>query len=440
MHSEYLFKNISKIRSSIPALAQSHQNHPVIYLNGPGGTQVPQCVSEAMSDYLLHSNSNIGAPFPASMKTDELMDQARSAMRLFLNAKENQEISFGLNMTSLTFSFSRILSKTWNPGDHIILTDLDHDSNISPWVLAAQERGVEVKYWPLDKNTMNLNPQDLANLLSQKTRLVCLTMASNLLGSVPDLELIIKTIHQAGALVFLDATHACAHFSMDVQQLNTDFLVCSAYKFSGPHMGILYAKLDLIENIIPEIYHSPYHSQWELGTQNFEALAGLLAILNYKSGMLGVNYLSRENLKNSMDAIFNYEKFLIKLFLDGLKNISNIKLYGLSLDQLPEDYLNNSQFLRTPTFALRLNHEKPQETAQYFAQKGVFTAGGYFHCTRLIQTMGLEKLGGIWRVGLAYYNTPEEIERLLNLISQISLRNTQRKHGLVASENTGIQA
>ncbi len=419
--------NISKIRLAIPALSQTYQNNPVVYLNGPGGTQVPSCVSEAMANYLLHSNSNIGAPFPASEKTVELMDQARSAMRLFLNAKSNKEISFGLNMTSLTFQFSRVLAQTWKKGDQIILTDLDHDSNISPWVLAAQERGVEVKYWPLDLKTMNLNLKDLEKLLNKNTRLVCFTMASNLLGSVPDLDLIIKTIHQAGALVFLDATHACAHFSINVQQLNCDFLVCSAYKFSGPHLGVLYSKLELLDYLIPKIYHSPYHSQWELGTQNFEALSGLLAILKYKSSMLGPESLSlnKENLENSMTAIFNYEKILIQQFLQGLKNISNISLYGLSLDQLnqlnqlSEDYLDNKKPLRTPTFALRINNKTPQETAEYFAQKGFFTAGGFFHCSRLIKTLGLENQGGIWRVGLAYYNTAQEVDALLNAISDL---------------------
>jgi len=417
--------NISKIRSSIPALSQIHQKNRVIYFNGPGGTQVPACVPEAMANYLIHTNSNIGAPFPASQKTDELMDQARSAMKLFLNAKDNKEISFGLNMTSLTFNFSRILSKTWNPGDNIILTDLDHDSNVAPWVLAAQERGVEIRFWPLDKITMNLNPKDLENLLDKKTRLVSLTMASNLLGSVPDLDLIIKKIHEMGSLVFLDATHACAHFPIDTQKLNPDFLVCSAYKFSGPHLGVLYTKLDLIENLIPEIYHSPYHSQWELGTQNFEALAGLVAILNYKSGMLGAEGLSRKNLENSMQAIANYERQLIQYFLKELSFIPEIQLYGT------HDF--NAQ--RTPTFALRIKNKTPQETAEYFAKRGIFTASGYFHCSRLIQslgqTFGFENQGGIWRVGLAYYNTQEEIDVLLNYLSDLHQVQSKRIHSVL---------
>ena len=417
------FYNLNKIRQAIPALSQIHHQQPVAYFNGPGGTQVPRCVPEAMSHYLFETNSNLGAPFPASQRTAEIMEEARRAVAAFFHAKDWREISFGLNMTSVVFQFSRALANTWKPGDNIILTELEHDSNLSPWILAAQEKGVEIRYWPIELNNITLNLEDLAPLLDARTRLVAMTMASNLVGSIVDVALATRMAKQVGANVFIDATHACAHMPIDVQAMGCDFMACSGYKFSGPHVGIFYGRQESMQEV--PAYKTPYAadnnpSKWELGTQNFESLAGLSAILKYKAKMVGDGALTTENLHAAMQAIYDYERQLISRFLTGLNTnslLSNFDRYGLfSLEDLHK---------RTPTFALSIKHQSPNETAHLLAQEGLFTAGGSFHCSGLVQRMGREKAGGVLRIGFAYYTTEEEIDRLLDAMARcVRLQNT----------------
>lgn len=397
--------DIQKIRASIPALSQTHNDQPVVYLNGPGGTQMPECVPNAMRDYMLNSNSNLGGPFAASIDTGELYDQAHKVAAAFVNAPDWREISFGANMTTLTFAFSRCLSKTWPTGANIVLTELEHDANVAPWLLAAQDHGLEVRYWPVNLDTYKLELEDLEKLIDDQTVFLATTMANNLIGSHVDVKGACAIAKANDMEVFVDATHACAHMPIDVQDIGCDYLACSAYKFSGPHVGILYGKLALREKLMP--YKLPLAPdvcpyKWELGTQNFEGLAGLIAILEYKSKIAG-NEFSTANIHQAMRMIGEYELQLTEAFTEGLNAQSHIDWFGIQDDVTQ----------RTATFGLRVKGEAPAETSKRLAQKGFYTSAGSFYCQGLLKRLGFLEDGGLCRVGFAYYNTLEEVERLL---------------------------
>lgn len=400
--------DIKAIRSHIPALSQTLNDQPVVYLNGPGGTQVPQCVAQAMSDYLLHSNSNLGGPFSASIDTAELYDDAHKAAAAFINAPDWREISFGANMTTLTFAFSRCLSKTWPNSGNIILTELEHDANIAPWLLAAEDHGLEVRYWPVNLDTFKLELDDLENLIDDNTVFLSMTLANNLIGSHVDAKGATAIAKKHGIEVFVDATHACAHIPIDVQDIDCDYLACSAYKFSGPHIGMLFGKLALREKLMP--YKLPLAPnvcpyKWELGTQNFEGLAGLIAILKYKAAIVG-GELNTQDLHAAMRLIGEYELTLINAFTEGLNTKSNISWYGIK----------DEPTARTATFGLRVDGESPADTSKRLAEQGFFTSAGSFYCQGLLKRLGFLENGGLCRVGFAYYNTLEEVERLLNIL------------------------
>lgn len=399
--------NMDAIRASIPALKREHNGEPVVYLNGPGGTQMPRVVVDAVSDYLLNWNANLGGPFVTSEKTTEIMWEARAAMAAFVNAANPGEISFGGNMTSVTFAFSRALANQWQAGDNIIITELEHEANVSPWIRAAQDKGVEIRVWPIEPETVTLDPKRLDDLLDDKTRLVAVTMASNLVGSHVDVKAATEKAHAAGADCFVDATHAAAHIPIDVQVLGCDYLVCSAYKFSGPHVGIIYGKLAKMEaiapyKVIPVADVQP--SRWETGTQNFEGLAGLLAVLKYKAHLADDAPVSTQSLHEAMRRIQSYEMTLNQHFLEGIAQLPQVTLYGLS------DSASCHQ--RTPTFALRVEGESPADSAKRLADKGLFAGAGHFYVTGVTKRLGLHP-EGILRLGFAYYNTLAEVDRLL---------------------------
>ena len=436
---------LEKFRHSIPALNVSlkidsgHKSDRClstsVFLNGPGGTQVPACVPAAMREYLLKTNSNVGAPFAESIQTECLVAEARSAMAAFFNAEYPEEIFFGQNMSSVTFLLSDLLSQTWQAGDQIILSELDHDSNIKPWVFAARKRGVEVKYWPVNLCTMSLDFEDLLPMITSKTKLISVTMASNLLGSMVDVSelkaLLKKSYENLNIQIFIDATHASAHMPVDVRKIDCDFLACSAYKFSGPHLGVLYVKKNIQKDLKDFLYKNfnsvsngsnsefSLELNLETGTLNFEALAGLLAILKYKGSMFSTveKALTTESLHRTMTAIFNYERDLIKLFLKGLSSqvLKNFTCLGW-VD------LNHPKTLcsRTPTFALMHKKFQSDQLARYFSSRGLLTASGQFHCSLLAKKLGLENSEGVWRIGFAYYTSKEEIEKLLNVMADIS--------------------
>ena len=403
---------IDWVRGQFPALRRRIGNQPVIYLDGPGGTQVPEQVIDAIADYLRTSNSNVGGKFVTSARTSELVLRTRIALAEFIHARKPQEIVFGQNMTSLTFSLSRSLARTWSRDSEIILTSLDHDANIAPWRLAATERGVTVKTWEVRKQTCSLDPEDLQPLLSKRTALIAVTLASNASGSHVDVRGVVELAKSVQAKVFVDAVHFAPHGRIDVQSLDCDFLACSAYKFFGPHIGVLWGREELLLHlesfkVRPAADQPP--GKWETGTQSFENMAGILGALGYMREL--ANVANKTSLADAMDLIRNYECSLSEHFLAGVARIPRIGLYGIS------DPLRAMQ--RTPTFALRVEGIPPDLVAQKLSKIGIFVWDGDFYAVDLMKRLGLDKSGGVVRVGFVHYNTAEEADRVLEALEEM---------------------
>lgn len=412
--------DLTWIRAQFPALAQEINGQPVIFFDGPGGTQVPQQVIEAMSDYLTHSNANAHGTFATSTRTDEVIASAHAAMADLLGCASD-EVVFGSNMTTLTFAFSRSLSRELRPGDEIIVTRLDHDANVAPWC-ALEERGVVVRVADINVEDCTLDIADLERQLNSRTRLVAVGYASNAVGTINNVAEVVRLAHLVGALVFVDAVHYTPHGPLDVQKLDCDFLVCSPYKFFGPHMGVLYGKREHLTRlrpykVRPALDEIPY--SWETGTQNHEGLAGVVAAINYLAE-LGHRVLSappssrRTALLAAMEAIRQYEIGLCDLLVAGLLQIPGLSFYGIS---------NPARFAwRTPTVAIRLAGQTPHELARELGDRGIFTWHGNYYALNLTERLGVESKGGMLRVGLVHYNTVEEVHRLLKALNELAAR------------------
>jgi cysteine desulfurase family protein (TIGR01976 family) len=413
----------SHIRRRFPALAETDERgQPIIYFDGPGGSQVTQTVIDAMSDYLTRRNANTHSPFLTSRRTDETLAAAHLALADLLNAPSPDEIIFGPNMTTLTFALSRALARAWQPGDEIILTRLDHDANIAPW-LALQEQGIAIRWLDFDPADCTLRLDDFDHLLGPRTRLVAVGGASNAVGAVNPIKTMVERAHAAGALVFVDAVHLAPHFPIDVQTLGCDFLACSAYKFYGPHVGILWGRYYLLDalpayKVRPSDPHPP--GKWMTGTQNHEGLAGTTAAIDYLAGLgnaFGQDWTGhfpafsgrRLALKLGLSAIAAYERDLFAYLLDGLETIPGLTIYGITA--------RNRLHERTPTAAVRLAGYSPAELSGRLAQHGIAAYAGHFYAVEVIRRLGLEESGGVLRLGLSHYNTRAEVERLLGLLS-----------------------
>jgi cysteine desulfurase family protein (TIGR01976 family) len=408
--------NLQWIRDQFPALAQDINGQPALFLDGPGGTQVPGTVIEAMSDYLIQSNANAHGAFATSVRTDQLIDSARQAIADFLGCT-GDEIVFGPNMTTLAFAVSRAIGRDLQPGDEIIVTKLDHYANVSPW-RALEEQGVVVRAVDIHLEDCTLNLAHLEQLLNERTRLVAVGYASNATGTINDVARVVQLTHQAGALVFVDAVHYAPHAAIDVRALDCDFLTCSTYKFFGPHLGILYAKREHLERLRPyKVEPAPEEvpSRWETGTQNYEGLAGLVATIAYLS-QLGYQVMPqatsrRAALCAAMTAIQSYEQELTRQLIPGLLQIPGVKVYGITeADRFP---------WRTPTVGMRLYGYSPRHVAEKLGDRGIFTWNGNFYALGLTEALGLEASGGLLRIGLVHYNTAEEVERLLTAIKEL---------------------
>jgi cysteine desulfurase family protein (TIGR01976 family) len=414
--------DLSPLRACFPALQQIDENgRPHVYFDGPGGTQVPQAVIDAMADYFTSANANCGGPFITSLRNDEIILQARKAMADFLNAGSEREIVFGANMTTLTFSFSRAIGRTLQPGDEIIVTNLDHDANISPW-LALEERGIIIQWADFNVEDCRLNLDHLASLLSKKTKLVALGYASNAVGTINPIKTIAAMAHAVGARVWVDAVHFAPHRAIDVQAIDCDFLVCSAYKFFGPHVGVVWGKQNLLEQLaaykVRPANPVPPH-KFETGTLNHEGLAGVVATVEYLAqiGRKYGNRLSsdlsnfegrRKELKQAMEIIASYERPLFSDMLAKLKKISGIKVYGI----LDEDAFDE----RCPTLAFTREGYSPKDIATKLGEKGIFVWHGNYYALAVTERLGVEDSGGMVRVGLAHYNTKEEVDRFLAVL------------------------
>jgi cysteine desulfurase family protein (TIGR01976 family) len=418
-------EDLSPLRSQFPALQETdEQGRPFVFFDGPGGTQVPQAVIEAVTGYFIRANANKGGHFITSRRNEEVYREARLAMADFLNAPSPQEIVFGANMTTLTYSLSRSIGRLMQPGDEIIVTRLDHEANVSPW-LALEEVGVSIKWADFDIEDCRLDIEHLASLLTSRTRLVAVGYASNAVGTVNPVPRIAALTHNVGAWLWVDAVHYAPHGPIDVQALGCDFLVCSAYKFFGPHIGVLWGKLDLLQQlpayqVRPANPNPPY--KFEIGTLNQEGIAGTTAAINYLA-VVGREYGAqfadelaryegrRKELKQAMKAIALYERSLLTYLVNELETVPGLRIYGITN---PEEFEE-----RCPTIAFTLEGFSPAEIAHYLGQHNIFVWDGNYYALGVTQRLGVEESGGMVRVGLVHYNTREEVDRLVKALREI---------------------
>ncbi|HEY0069360.1 MAG TPA: cysteine desulfurase-like protein [Chloroflexia bacterium] len=407
-------------RSQFPSLELELGGNPVVYLDNPAGTQVPARTAHAITAYLTSANANVHGTFLTSRRTDAMLAEARQAMAAFLGAASPREIVFGPNMTTLTFALSRAIGRDLNPGDELIVTELDHDANVTPWRDLA-ERGVIVKRVPVHLDDCTLDMEAFGNLLSPRTRLVAVTYASNAVGTVPDLPRIVELAHAVGALVWVDAVHYGPHGPIDVQALDIDYLVCSSYKFFGPHLGILYGKEHLLERLRPYQLRPAPHTvpeKFETGTKNHECLAGLIGTLNYleklgrRTGNLAAERPQQEALAAAMSEIREYEQTLSAALLSGLQSVPGLRIYGIT-DPTRFDE-------RVPTFCFTIDGHGTPEIGRELGERGIFAWTGNYYAVDIMERLGLEGKGGGVRVGAVHYNTSGEIERLVGALHEIA--------------------
>ena len=407
----YISTELDGIRRQFPALARRTAAGPAVFLDGPAGTQVPQRVIQAISDYLVNCNANHGGLFPTSVESDRLLEQAHRTFADFVGASDPDEIVFGANMTTLTFHISRALSRTWHAGDEIVVTRLDHDANVTPWVLAAQERGVTVRYVDILPGDCTLNLDDLQQKLTSKTRLVAVGCASNSVGTLNPVGQITAWAREAGALVYLDAVHYAPHQLIDVAEWNCDFLVCSAYKFFGPHLGIAWSRRSIWEELPAYKVRPAPNSlpgKWMTGTQNHEGIAGAAAAVDYlaelgRASAQRIDLQRRSALRQAFATIAEYERELAVQLLDELETIAEIRVYGITDRERMSD--------RVCTFSIVHDRVATPHLAAYLAEQGFFAWHGNYYAVQLSETLGLEPQGMV-RLGPVHYNSPAEIERL----------------------------
>lgn len=401
--------NVTALRARFPALQRTIDGVLPVYLDGPGGTQLPEPVIEAFSAYLKKGNSNLGGKFQISRETVDVVADARHHAAALLNARPD-DIVFGANMTSLTFSFSRALSQQWEAGDEVIVSVTDHGANRSSWIMAARDRGVIVHHLPIKDRRGELDLDALDALLNTRTKLVAVTAASNITGTITDLDAVIAKSHAVGAKVFVDAVHLLPHQLMDVKALDVDFLAGSAYKFYGPHLGFLYGKPQWLSSVTPyKVEPAPNFapSCFETGTLNFEALSAFIATIVYLAS-LGEGESLRSRLTSGYDNLHQYESSLSAYFLERLKSLESAELYGI-------DSIEG----RTATFALRFGDRDPSFIAEALGKQQIYVWNGHLYADKLTDAFGVTDKGGILRVGLMHYNTFEEIDRFFDALNTV---------------------
>jgi len=455
--------SLASFRAQFPALAQTVNGHPAVFFDGPGGTQVPERVIDAISDYLRRDNANSGGAFATARRTDSMIAEARAAMADFLHCGAD-EVVFGPNMTSLTFAISRAIARDLKPGDEILVTRLDHDANVSPWLAIAEDKGATVRWAEIHDEDCTLDMADLASKISKKTKLVAVGYASNAVGTINPVKEIVRLAHAVGALAYIDAVHYAPHGLIDVVALDCDFLVCSAYKFFGPHMGVLFGKREHLQRLRPYKVRPLTEAnplRWEHGTLNHECIAGITACVDYIAdigqrvsrevapeatappedtspaersapqglkpncfaGSIGTaeavpfpkpisgtrSSTRRAAIESAYTAIHHHERALLARMMAGLVEIPGLKIYGIT-DPARFDE-------RCPTLALRIDDGKPghspHELATKLAERGFFTWSGNYYALNLTEHLNLEKSGGFLRIGLVHYNTMEEVDRWL---------------------------
>ncbi|MGB8495960.1 MAG: cysteine desulfurase-like protein [Candidatus Acidiferrum sp.] len=407
--------DISWVRAQFPSLQTKVNGQAAAFLDGPAGTQVPTQVMHAIQNYLTSANANTGGAFLTSCRNDEIIANTRAAMADFFHC-DKDEVVFGQNMTTITFAVSRALAREMKAGDEILLTTLDHDANFSPWK-ALEEKGIVIRQVDIREADCTLDLEDLNRKLNAKTKLVAVGYASNAVGTINPVAEITKLAHTAGALVYIDAVHFAPHGLIDVKALGCDFLVCSPYKFFGPHMGTLYGKREHLRNVRPYKVRpctEQVPERWESGTQVQELIAGIGGAVEYLA-VLGRHSdpsakTRREALASAYRTTVAYETRIIWKLIDGLQSIPGVRIYGITDPQRTAE--------RCSTLSLRLGNHQPTAMATFLGERGIFTWDGNYYALNLTERLGVESLGGMLRIGLVHYNTMEEVDRLLNSLRE----------------------
>lgn len=400
--------SIEEIRQSFPALERRHNGRAVAYFDGPGGTQVPRLVVETVADYLYHHNANTHWAYPTSVETDAIIENARHTLADFLNAAPN-EIAFGANMTTLTFHLARALGRGYQPGDEIVITELDHHANVAPWRALEKERGVTIRVARMIPETGQLDWDHFDAQLNRNTRLVAIGAASNALGTINNIHRVTEMAHENDSQIFVDAVHYAPHALVDVRDWNCDFLSCSAYKFYGPHIGILYGKGDILESLdFPKLIPAPNTApeRAETGTQNHEGIAGAGAAVDFLAS-LAQGGTRRDRLRATFEGLHERGDELLVQLWRGLTSVRGVHLYGPPADAW-----------RTPTVAFTLESMSSTAVARELAARGIFASNGDFYAMTVMERLGLAE-DGVVRVGCACYTTREEVERLIDGVRQI---------------------
>ena len=409
--------DLTYIRAQFPSLAQTVNGRPAAFLDGPGGTQVPQRVIDAVSGYLRRDNANTGGAYATSRRTDAMIAEGRGAMADFLHCGAD-EVAFGPNMTTLTYAMSRAIGRALKPGDEIVVTRLDHDANVSPWLAMAEDRGVTVRWAEIHDEDCTLDMADLAAKINSKTKLVAAGYASNAVGTINPVKEIVKLTHAVGALAYIDAVHYGPHGLIDVAALDCDFLVCSTYKFFGPHMGVLFGKREHLKRLRPYKVRpntNAIPNCWEWGTLNHECIAGIAACVEYLAeiGRRARPEVAsrRAAIEAAYEAIHEHERVLLERMIAGLLKIPGVKIYGIT---------DRARFhQRCATLAVRIANHTPLELAAKLGECGFFTWDGIYYALNLTEHLDVEKSGGFLRIGLVHYNTADEVDRLLLALREI---------------------
>jgi len=407
--------DVAWVRSHFPSLKTQVNDQPAAFLDGPAGTQVPAQVIAAIQNYLMNSNANHGGVFLTSRRSDEMIANTRAAMADFFSC-DSDEVVFGQNMTTLAFAVSRAIGRELGSSDEILLTTLDHDANFSPWK-ALEEKGVTIQVADIREEDCTLDLEDLKSKLSHRTRLVAVGYASNAVGTINPVREITRLAHAAGAMTFIDAVHYAPHGLMDVKELDCDFLVCSPYKFFGPHMGTLYGKREHLERFQPYKVR-PSHDQtpdrWETGTLAHELIAGIGAAVDYIAGVGRHSEPAAKTRREALAAAYRstvaYERRLIAKLIEGLEMIPDVRIYGITHPKRFEE--------RCSTLSLRIGDHPPKTIAEFLAKRGIFTWDGNYYALNLSERLQVEQKGGMLRIGLVHYNTLEEVDRLLGALRE----------------------
>jgi cysteine desulfurase family protein (TIGR01976 family) len=407
--------DIAAIRSRFSALSRSEAGSPVVYLDGPGGSQTPDAVAQAVADYLIASNANLGGPFVTSEATDRLLRHAREAAADFLGCTV-EEVVFGANTTTINFLLAHAFARTLKPGDEIVVTELDHDANVSPWLLVADDRGVVVRTAPLNPSDGTLDETALVGLLSRRTRVVACTLASNALGSIPDMRGVAAAAHDAGALLWVDGVHMAPHRRLDRARIGADVLLTSPYKYFGPHLGVAAVRSELARSLpsdrVRPALEVPAGHRFETGTLSHEAIAGFVAAIEYLESLGGAAASRRDRLDVAYRRIAAYESLLTRHTLERLREIRGLQLYGISDPARVHE--------RTPTFCFNLRRWRPDALSAELAGRGLFTYHGNYYALGVMTALELEASGGAVRAGYLHYTTLEEADRLCDALSSLA--------------------